>query len=146
MLQSTPPVSPADAWNTFLLCMLALSIATERVTEMIKQWLGPTIGRFLSPARYAAAVQLIAIASGVFVSALSGRNPIGVPGFEAYQWGKTENWLAWVVTGILVSGGSAIWNHLLDILQAAKATKELAVQAASAPLIPSSAPAAAESK
>jgi hypothetical protein len=29
-----------------------------------------------------------------------------------------------VISGILVSGGSAFWNHLLDILQAAKVQKE----------------------
>lgn len=130
MLQLAPasaPASPFDAWNTFLLCMVALSVATERVTEMVKQWIGPTLSRWLSPARYTAAIQFIAIASGIFVSALSGRNPIGIPEFEPFRWSKPENWLAWIVTGILVSGGSAFWNHLLDILQATKVAREQAL-------------------
>jgi drug/metabolite transporter (DMT)-like permease len=139
MLQTSPvSTSPIDAWNIFLLCMVALSVATERVTEMVKQWIGPTLSGWLSAEHYTGAVQFIAILSGIFVTALSGRNPLGIPEFEAFKWGKPENWLAWVVTGILVSGGSAFWNHLLDILQAAKVAKEQALQLA--PAAPSPAP------
>jgi hypothetical protein len=131
MFQGTPlpaAPNPIDAWNTFLLCMVALSVATERVTEMIKQWIGPTLSRWLTPPRYMAAIQLVAIISGIFVTALSGRNPIDVPNFQPFAWGNPRNWLGWIVTGVLVSGGSAFWNHLLDILQAAKVAKEQALQ------------------
>jgi hypothetical protein len=70
---------------------------------------------------------MIAIASGVFVVALSGLSPINAPGFAAFSIRK--DWTCWLVTGILVSGGSALWNHLLDIVKAAKVQKEAAAGA-----------------
>jgi len=104
--------------------MIGLSVATERVTETAKQWLGPWLSAGLGAARYSAAVQTIAILSGILVTAVSGLNPINIPQYKPFDWGNKADWLAWLVTGVLVSGGSAIWNHLLDILQATKVQKE----------------------
>jgi len=130
---------PLNAWTIFLTQMIGLSVATERVTETIKQWLGPALPANLSPARYAGVIQTIAIASGIFVSALSGLNPINIPQAKPFDWGNKADWLSWAITGILVSGGSAVWNHLLDILKAVKTQKEqladLAVQAGTAQAI-----------
>ncbi len=123
---------PFNAWTIFLTEMIGLSVATERVTETVKQWLGPVLSSNLGPARYAATVQTIAIVCGVLVSALSGLNPINIPKYQPFEWGNSADWLAWVVTGILASGGSAFWNHLLDILQAAKTQKERLVNNAAA--------------
>jgi drug/metabolite transporter (DMT)-like permease len=132
---------PFNAWTIFLTEMIGLSVATERVTETVKQWLGPVLSANLGTARYAAAVQTIAIVCGIFVAALSGLNPINIPKYQPFEWGNTADWLAWFVTGILASGGSAFWNHLLDMLQAAKVQKEQVVNssqpAGSAPLIAS---------
>jgi len=104
--------------------MIGLSVATVRVTETIKQWIGPALSDHLGIARYAGAVQTIAILSGILVTALSGLNPINIPLYKPFDWGNKADWLAWAVTGVLVSGGSAVWNHLLDILQATKVQKE----------------------
>ena len=132
---------PFNAWTIFLTQMIGLSVATERVTEMIKQWVGPTLSNWLRSSRYFGAVQLIAILSGMFVTALSGLNPLQIPDYKAFEWGNSKDWLTWTVTGILVSGGSAVWNHLLDILQAVKVAKEQALLPAAAP--DAAAPAAA---
>ncbi len=125
---------PFNSWTVFLTQMIGLSVATERVTETIKQWLGPGLPAHLSPARYAGVIQTIAIASGIFVSALSGLNPMSIPKAQPFDWWNHADWLSWAITGVLVSGGSAVWNHLLDILKAAKTQKEqmvnLAAQAA----------------
>jgi hypothetical protein len=124
---------PFNAWTIFLTQMIGLSVATERVTETIKQWIGPALSDNLGIARYAGAVQTIAILSGILVTALSGLNPINIPLYKPFDWGNKADWLAWAVTGVLVSGGSAVWNHLLDILQATKVQKEqVANSAASA--------------
>jgi hypothetical protein len=86
-------------------------------------------------------VQVVAIASGALVVGMSGLNPMGMPGFEPYRPRLLADWMCWLVTGLLVSGGSAFWNHLLDILKATKVKKEeIASEAAVAqgrPPIPS---------
>jgi hypothetical protein len=110
----------------FLLAMVGLSVAAERVTEVIKQWLFPSAGESgngPSPAT----VQSVAIFSGIVVAALSMLDPLNITKGAAFAWNKPVFWLSWLVTGVLVSGGSAFWNHLLDILQAAKVQKEQAV-------------------
>lgn len=132
------PSDPASAMTVFLTQMVGLSVAAERVTETIKQWLGPTMSG-ITQARYCGAIQTFAILSGMFVTALSGLNPLSIPGAQPFQWGNHADWLSWLITGILVSGGSAFWNHLLDILKAAKVQKEqlanIAATAANAPTI-----------
>ena len=114
---------PASALTLFFTQMVGLSVASERVTETVKQWLGPTLANW-SAARYSGAIQTIAIVSGMLVTALSGLNPLNIPLAKPFDWFNKADWLSWVISGILVSGGSAFWNHLLDILQAAKVQKE----------------------
>lgn len=101
----------------FLLAMVGLSVAAERVTETVKQWVCPKGGS-------AALVQTIALGSGILVTALSTLDPLNITHGAAFAFNRREFWLCWIVTGILVSGGSAFWNHLLDILQATKVQKE----------------------
>lgn len=120
--------SPLDALTAFVTVMIAMSMAAERLTETIKQWASHFFAK-MTAAGATGAIQFLAILSGIFVTALSGQNPINVPGFTAYDWRKIQDWLSWVLTGILVSGGSAFWNHILDILKAAKVQKEQAVNA-----------------
>ena len=114
---------PIGFITLFLTQMIGLSVAAERVTEIIKQWVGPWFKSW-SAGRYSAAIQCIAVLSGMAVTALSGLNPLRIPQFNAFDWFNHADWLSWFVTGILVSGGSAFWNHMLDILQATKVQKE----------------------
>ncbi|HWG21396.1 MAG TPA: hypothetical protein VG225_12770 [Terracidiphilus sp.] len=110
--------------QSFLMAMVGLSVAAERVTEAIKQWMCPASGQPNAKGPSAATVQTIAIVSGILVTALSTLDPLNITKGAAFAWDKPIFWLSWVVTGILVSGGSAFWNHLLDILQATKVAKE----------------------
>lgn len=114
---------PLGALTIFITQMIGLSVASERVTETVKQWVGPSLTR-LSTDRYAALVQTFAMVSGVLVVACSGLNPLNIPQFKAYGWTSPIDWLSWLIGGVLVSGGSAFWNHILDILQAVKVRKE----------------------
>lgn len=114
---------PLSTLTLFVTQMIGLSVAAERVTETLKQWIGPLLAG-CTTARYAAVIQSIAILSGIFVTALSGLNPLSVPQCRPFEWGNSANWLSWVIGGLLVSGGSAFWNHLLDILKATKVRKE----------------------
>lgn len=114
---------PLGALTVFITQMIGLSVAAERVTETVKQWIGPWLSK-LSKDRYAALIQTMAMVSGVLVVACSGLNPLNIPQFKAYGWTSPINWLSWLIGGVLVSGGSAFWNHILDILQAVKVRKE----------------------
>jgi hypothetical protein len=114
---------PLGTLTLFVTQMIGLSVAAERVTETAKQWIGLLTSQ-MTPARYAALIQTLAIASGIFVTAMSGLNPLNVPGFQAFAWGNHANWMSWSMGGLLVSGGSAVWNHVLDILKAAKIQRE----------------------
>ena len=111
--------------QNFLLAMVGLSVASERVTETVKQWVCPRLNP-ADPNGNTNVVQVIAIGSGILVTALSTLDPLNITHGAPFQWNKPVFWLSWVVTGILVSGGSAFWNHLLDILQATKVQKEQA--------------------
>lgn len=130
----------SSIWTNFLTQMVGLSVATERVTETVKQWISSSPENIQQAARRSGLVQLIAIGSGVLVVAISGLNPMSIPGFTPFSFSR-ESWMSWLVTGLLVSGGSAFWNHLLDILKATKIEKEQAVDAtvtaAGKPPIPS---------
>jgi len=119
--------SPSDVLTSFVTTMVGLSVATERVTQIIKQLL--TKGTAAPPVGI---THLISFVVGAAVVALSGQNPLGfhgllagVPGLS--QW---QNWVNWLVSGLLVSGGSAFWNHALDIIQAAKVQREQTVNSA----------------
>jgi len=114
---------PVGFFTLFVTQMIGLSVAAERVTETIKQWVGPWLKGWTAD-RYSATIQCIAVLSGMAVTAMSGLNPLRIPQFNAFDWFNRADWLSWFVTGILVSGGSAFWNHLLDILQATKVQKE----------------------
>jgi hypothetical protein len=118
----------ASIWTNFLTQMVGLSMAAERVTETVKQWVASSPTNIQQAARRSGLVQLIAIGSGILVVGLSGLNPIGIPGFAPFSFSK-ESLMCWLVTGLLVSGGSAFWNHLLDILKATKIEKEQAADA-----------------
>lgn len=127
IFQSQTPL-PLDNLTTFVTVMIALSVATERVTETIKQWASPLLVR-MGEVGATGTIQFLAVLSGMFVSALSGQNPINIHGVAPFDWKTPQGWLSCVLTGILASGGSATWNHLLDILKAAKVQKEATANA-----------------
>ena len=132
------PNNPGDTITASLTALAALSVATERVTQIIKQWL--TGKPWLKPKGEVPPVlltHLIAFFSGVFVAILSGQNPIGVSGFQTFKdagnwqsyFTNGYDWISWLLSGVLISGGSAFWNHALDLIQAAKVQKEQSVNA-----------------
>jgi hypothetical protein len=131
MIFQTPGTPSGDLYSgltSFVTVMIALSVAAERVTETVKQMFAGFLNSLKSNIS-SAVVQIAAIVSGIFVSVLSGQNPVNVPGFQPYQWNNHHNWVSWLLSGILVSGGSAFWNNILDLLKAAKVQKEQLVNA-----------------
>jgi hypothetical protein len=103
--------------------MIGLSVAAERVTETIKQWASGPLAKLSSP-KQSAAVQFIAIISSMFVVGLSHADPLGIATHCTGWLRCRQGWECLLFTGILASGGSAFWNHLLDILKATKVNAE----------------------
>jgi len=111
--------------TTFVTEILGLSVAAERVTETIKQFLSGLFGTIKNAQAQSAVTQVVAIFSAMFVVALSHADPLGVSKGCTTGWLQCkQGWECILFTGILASGGSAFWNHLLDILKAAKVNSE----------------------
>jgi cobalamin biosynthesis protein CobD/CbiB len=122
--------------TTFATAMAALSVASERVTETIKQWLNPLEqkGKVLNWLASDWATQILAVLSGILVIWLSGQDPLALLGFGASQAANGASpsqggigALHLILAGFLVAGGSAFWNHVLDIVKATKVQKETTV-------------------
>ena len=102
--------------TTAVTLVLAVSIAVERVTEILKQMfplLSTTLANATSEGRRRAALQMLAAAVGTAIAAV-GDLHIGTHGGRS----------AYVLIGLMASGGSGFWNHALDAVRAMKITQE----------------------
>ncbi len=87
-----------DKLSTFFTLMAAMSIAAERVVEIIK---------------------------GIFPSlAAVNRSLDDFLNSSGDAWGMGLMALKYFIIGVMVSGGSALWNHALDIVGAVKTVQE----------------------
>ena len=113
--------------TAFFTTMVGLSVATERVTETLKQSLCGLTGR-LTPSGQAAFYQTLAILSGIVVVGIGHVDPLHISSSWG-TWGQQHvphfgRLVSILGTGLLASGGSAFWNHLLDIIKATKVNME----------------------
>ena len=70
-------------------------------------------------------VHILAGICGAFVAWASGIDLLTLLGvFRGPNGGAVSHALGYAVVGLLASGGSAFWNRVLDILQAAKVRQE----------------------
>jgi hypothetical protein len=108
--------------SSVLSLMLAISVAVERVVEILKgifpfiskSWKGDwEYGRF-------ALLQVIATLAGAAVAYLGHAQIAAQVPVLAFQDHLRSGYL---VIGLMASGGSAMWNHALDIVQAMKIAK-----------------------
>lgn len=118
-----------DKLSALVATILAVSIASERLVEILKglfpgSWLfEPRTGN--PEARRCAAIHVLAGLCGVFVAWASGIDILALLGMShSPNGGSAFHMLGYAVVGLLASGGSAFWNHVLDILQAAKVQQE----------------------
>jgi hypothetical protein len=115
--------------NLSSLCaeMIALSIAVERVVEILKQFCGSwPVCRLLFTTRSTQSRENMRCAcmymlSGTIGGVIAWRSGIAgqlLPGAHPHS--------SYIVAGLLSSGGSAFWNHALDLLQATKVSSQQA--------------------
>lgn len=105
--------------------ILALSLAVERVIEILKGWIhiwpfAPEEDGSKELRRCGAIHVLSAVIGGV----IAGFGHIAIIG----SWNVSSPWdnaANVILAGLLASGGSAFWNHVLDIVKASKVGKEV---------------------
>jgi len=99
-----------------LTLVAGVSVAVERVTEILKQMI-PFLADEKSNARMEnlrrAGVQILACTVGTYI-AWQGHLQLASHGGA----------VAYVLIGAMSSGGSAFWNHALDAVRATKLSKE----------------------
>src|SRR5712675_1071218 len=127
---------------TVLVTLLAtLSVAVERAVEIFKGFI-PYLNNPLPPGsaenRRRAIMNLVAVAFGT-IAAYSAKGQIQA--ISAAKWLVSPDLhdTGYLIVGFLTAGGSAFWNHVLDILSAFKTQKEKVANA----LAPLAAPAPA---
>lgn len=112
-----------DFLTPVLALLATLSLATERITEMIKNV--PLWSAFLCKEQpddrreslRRLLVQGIAVTVGAVLTSQ-------IPQAVQKAFGIEPNWLLCLVVGAFASGGSGLWNGLLDISREIKKLKE----------------------
>ena len=110
--------------STILATIAALSVAVERVVEILKQMFGswPLIRLLFTPCKTQSR-ENVRCACLYLLSGTVGGVIAGVSGIQIPQNAR-HPYFSYAVVGLLSSGGSAFWNHALDLMQAAKVQKE----------------------
>jgi hypothetical protein len=113
--------------TAFVTEMLAISIAAERMVELLKGWF-PNFYLFRAKtdaareANRCAWVQMLSGVCGAVVASLGHINILDT--LPSYNGSDMMKGVSPVIAGLLASGGSAFWNHALDLLKATKVDKE----------------------
>ena len=122
-----------DKLSTFFTLMAAMSIAAERVVEIIKgifPSLAATDPDANKERRRHMVLQFLAALAGIVVAAAHVQVNSSLGNFmnsDYDAWslpGMGLMTVKYVIIGVMVSGGSAMWNHALDIVGALKTVEE----------------------
>ena len=129
-----------DKISTFVALMAAISVAVERVVELLKGSI-PVLASTWRKAEglRRALIQLLAVAAGALIAAQ-------MPSQLASAIGTQPDWKVDLLVGLIASGGSGLWNYTLDIVRATKVNKELQVATSSPDAVKPQAAAAAAAK
>ena len=125
-----------EVLTKFIATMVAVSIAAERMVELIKgwwpnKWLFTTQPNQIEESRRCAWLQCLAGLCGLLVAIASKTDVFKMIGTGWSDQGNSlTHYLYWtgsyVIVGLLASGGSAFWNHALDLIKASKIKQEQA--------------------
>jgi CHAP domain/Putative peptidoglycan binding domain len=121
----------------FIALMAGISVAVERIVEMLKGAVPLLATKWAAHDEIRAGIlQLIATLCGAL---MAGQMPEQVKNALPAGWASNDlHWPAYALMGLLSCAGSGAWNHLLDILGAVKTKQEAASIVAEANLPPSS--------
>jgi hypothetical protein len=119
-----------NSLTQFICSMLALSIGVERIVEILKELIYPlrddpnqNVSGKLATRRRVTLQILATIAGTITALIIDPHNFISsLPTGEGL--GSVARWTSSLLIGLMASGGSAFWNHALDIIAAVKSVKE----------------------
>lgn len=120
--------------------LATMSVAVERAVEVLKGFI-PFLTK-TDPAKEnirRAVLQVIAVVFGAITAYLAKDQIVG----PAQDILKLKDYAGYLVFGLLTAGGSAFWNHVLDILGALKTQQENTAKASALAAAPAPAPAPA---
>jgi len=100
-------------FTSFVTAMIALSVGVERIVEILKGMIGWLDG-------HANVVRFLAFIVGTGVALVLGPKTL----LSFLPVDGTGSWAGAALLGMMASGGSAFWNHILDILGAVKSVRE----------------------
>ena len=112
--------------TAFVTLMGAISVASERVIEILKGMIAPLAKPLQGNAegmRRAGLQVLAGVVGGAIAYFAQPEIASTMPSLSTNQIG----WASYAIVGLLASGGSGLWNHVLDIVQAMKVSKEKAL-------------------
>lgn len=120
--------------TSFVSLMLAISIAAERMVEILKGWLPDTWlfkpnSNSIEESRRCAAIHVLACLCGMAIAAAGNIDIFKSVAIQGWQHTTDLGFglyraASWSITGMLASGGSAFWNHALDLIKATKVQQE----------------------
>lgn len=109
----------AASLATIVTLIIALSVASERMTEIIKGYI-PMLSQSQddpkAEARRRSMIQLLAAVAGIATSFLAA------PALPADL--IPDNWMSKFALGLLASGGSGMWNSIQGYMSQAKEVKK----------------------
>jgi len=117
-----------DKITSLLGFFAALSVATERITEIIKglpglsSWFAATDKEGTTEEFRKVSVQIVAVLAGTLVSFLA-REPLAKQ-LNVSDVSQISFWW-YLVLGAVASGGSGLWNSALDIVREVNTQKQL---------------------
>ena len=130
-------INPNSITNAVSL-LAALSVATERVVEIIKGAIPPLNRESTNPTEEGfrqVVLHLLAALSGFFSAWMAGAT---MPGVLPPSW---TGFGGYTIIGLLVSGGSGFWNSILSYLKATKDLQETQAAQTATPQAPVHTPA-----
>lgn len=113
----------AESLATIVTLIIALSVASERMVEIIKgyvPYLSSSKDDPTQEARRRSMVQLLAVLAGIGTSFLA--SPALPPEIIP------DNWFSKLALGLLASGGSGMWNSIQGYVSQAKEVKKAEVE------------------
>jgi len=115
-------ITPADFLTALLGLLVALSVASERLVEIIKglilPWLDEEKANPRSEGRRKAFLQILAVAAGLVTALLAW------PAVKDLFPSGWANWGTAAAVGFLTSGGSGLWNGVLTYVKNVKDIKK----------------------
>jgi hypothetical protein len=115
-----------DKLTTLVSFLAALSVATERITEIFKSL--PLLSKWFAVEKKDPTLEELRKASVQFVAVLSGTLVTYLAGAQLSQQFGVSNmhWYVYWVFGAMASGGSGIWNSVLEIVREVSLQKQIA--------------------